>query len=118
MNILITILLLLAVAAEKALITPEYTDYLKSHVSWEVADYEDNIFKGWTRDEVKTLLGDRDGPDYMEAEEMKPGPVPSSINWRGANCDHGVKDQGYCGSCWAFGTVGMLADRCLSLIHI
>lgn len=39
--------------------------------------------------------------------------LPSSFNW----CDQGgctpIRDQGNCGSCWAFGTVGLLESKIL-----
>lgn len=112
MKILIAVLLFIALTDQRMAVTPEYTDYLKKHVSWEVVDYEENIFKGWTYDEVKTLLGDVDGPSFEGGRKVKPEPIPTSINWQGADCIHAIRDQGMCGSCWAFATVGMVSDRC------
>ena len=85
--------------------------YLKRTVSWEVEDYETNIFRGWSLDEVRDMLGviPEDESSYPEVEEV---PLPSEINWAGGNCDHGVRNQGNCGSCWAFAGSGMLSDRC------
>lgn len=91
----------------------EYTDYLKKHVSWEVVDYEDNIFRGWTVEEAKSLLI-QDLPEYDESLPAFEGdgtPSPSTLIWSGS-CIHEVRDQKSCGSCWAFATAGMLSDRC------
>lgn len=34
--------------------------------------------------------------------------LPPSVDWRGAGAVTPIKDQGSCGSCWAFATVGKL----------
>lgn len=94
-------------------IKKEYVDYLKNHVSWEVVDYEENIFRGWTMSEVKQLFGlkKEDLPKDLPQQEEVSASLPSEIIWKDV-CDHGVKNQANCGSCWAFGAVGMLASRC------
>ena len=34
--------------------------------------------------------------------------IPASVNWVEAGGVNPVKDQGYCGACWAFSTIGAL----------
>lgn len=109
----IVLALLVACIYAEMLVTKEYTDYLKRHVSWEVMDYEENIFRGWTVEEAKMFLGATlpEETEYLPSVDVMSN-LPSSMSWAGASCDHGVRNQGQCGSCWAFAVTGMLSDRC------
>lgn len=112
MRVVIFALIMAACLCSELAVTKEYTEYLKKTASWEVMNYEENIFRGWTTDEVQGLLGLK--PELMETnlpEHIPTGPIPSSLNWK-STCDHGPQNQANCGSCWAFGTVGMLSSRC------
>ena len=55
MRFLLIALLAVAITASEVFITPQYLDYLRSVVDWEVVEYEESIFKGWTLDEIKQL---------------------------------------------------------------
>lgn len=43
-------------ADDAPLITKAFTEYLKKVVDWEVVDYEENIFRGWTFGEARAWL--------------------------------------------------------------
>lgn len=111
---LIVLLALAAACAEEELaITPEYVEHLKEVASWEVTEYEDSIFKGWTLSEVEVLLGDKKPNQIFEATPITPKDnLPSSIDWADNECIHKILDQGNCGSCWAFAAAGVASDKC------
>ena len=50
-------------------------------------------------------------PEYIETSRTGAKALPASIDWRnfnGQNWMTAVKDQGSCGSCWAFSAVGVV----------
>jgi C1A family cysteine protease len=74
-----------------------------------------NKFADWTPAEYKRLLGYK--PDRTRAKNypvMVADPnvtIPTSIDWRTKGAVNPVKDQGSCGSCWAFSAAGGLESR-------
>jgi len=115
MSIFVLGLLIVACFAHDIAITKAYTEYLKAHVSWEVQDYENNIFRGWTGDEISRLFGDKE-MDLTGAQvsnvQADITNLPKTLDWSGVNCCHYIRNQGNCGSCWAFAVSGVISDRC------
>lgn len=66
-----------------------------------------------TKEEYKKRLGFRPNNKTV----LKKAPVkdisslPDSIDWRDKGVVNDVKDQGQCGSCWAFSTVASVESR-------
>jgi len=81
-----------------------------------------SIFENKTLDDLRRMMGvkfpenppNRPMPPWREEdlEKLADG-VPASFDWRSADpaCIHPIRNQGNCGSCWAFGASEALSDR-------
>lgn len=88
-----------------------------------------NHLADWTEEEVKKMLGFKLPKDrqiernnsaqaafFLDGILEDSDPLPASVDWRSVpGRVTPVKDQGQCGSCWAFSTTGVLEGQELKI---
>lgn len=70
-----------------------------------------NQFSDWTREEYQSMLGLKNiGAPVISGKTVAAtnATIPASVNWVTAGKVNPVKDQGQCGSCWAFSTAASM----------
>lgn len=69
-----------------------------------------NKFADYTPAEFKRLLGYKKSTNLKDGETvvLDTTNIPDSIDWRSKGAVNAPKDQGQCGSCWAFSSVAAM----------
>lgn len=116
----IVICALFALSLSSKIISHEYVDQLKKVAPFEVYTPEENPFRDYTDEELKSLMGDWDAStdeplyDFYRGKEKKSlKDLPESYDFRTdySDCTLAIKNQLSCGSCWAFAGSTALQHR-------
>lgn len=100
---------------KKPFLTEESLAETRAQATFETYSFEEHPFKDWTYEQVKGLMGAILPPlenDYsLTVGDLTglPDNFDSRVQW--PNCIHPVRNQGHCGSCWAFAASEVLSDR-------
>jgi C1A family cysteine protease len=70
-----------------------------------------NKFADWTPAEYRRMLAYKPIRGNVTPVVDTSVSIPTSIDWRTEGAVNPIKDQGQCGSCWAFSAVGAMESR-------
>ena len=102
-------------AASNHPVNQEVVDHIKKHAdTWVPLELHENPLANLSVGEIFGLLGSKIGGSAENSNYKSPeinADIPVAYDARSTGCVHAIRDQGQCGSCWAFAATEALSDR-------
>jgi len=102
-------------AASNHPVNKDVVEHIKKHAdTWTPFEAHENPLANLTVEEVFGLLGSKIGESNENTHYKSPeinADIPAAYDSRSTGCVHAIRDQGQCGSCWAFAGTEALSDR-------
>ncbi len=110
---LVILVVLAAMCSAEMLVKKELIEELKKTAKWKVTEYNKNIFKGMTDEDITNPTPTQFLSQRVEMDSFAMKAPKVNLKSETATCIHDIREQRSCvGGSFAFAVAGMVSDRC------